>query len=82
MQPQNIKMMAHLVEQDVPVPFGCEDCKHYLSFGRCKAFDLIPLEHIDIGEGHTSVLSGQLGAYVFEAAREREYRREYVMGED
>ncbi len=70
--------MKHLIDQNKPVPFTCQDCIH-IDVGnpfRCKAFDLIP-EKI-FGENHKKVVKGQRGDYVFETKAKRRYERVYV----
>lgn len=73
--------MKHMVDKLVPEPFRCEDCKHYIEFAKCKAFDIIPIEYAGIGENHTKVLKGQKGKYVFETDKERNYMRVYGVEE-
>ena len=71
--------MAHLVDHPEPVPFSCRDCIHFIEVGKCKAFDLIPIEYFDIGEEHTKVIEGQHGDYVFEPKVERRFDNAYVI---
>ncbi len=73
--------MGHLVDHQKPVFFGCEDCIHYIGTGKCKAFDLIPIDYFDIGEKHKEVIDGQNGDYVFETTKERQYDRVYEVEE-
>ena len=70
--------MGHMIDQEVPQPFMCEDCKHYLGGFRCKAFDnLVAAENAPIGEEHTKIVPGQKGDYVFETDKPRQYIRAY-----
>lgn len=55
----------------------CEDCKHFLGGVGCRAFDVIPLDIYENPEGHTSVVQGQKGDYVFETDKPRETMRVY-----
>ncbi len=74
------KLMKHLIDTEVPMPYRCEHCKYFVSGLTCRAFDIIPLEIFDNPEGHTAVVDGQKGDYVFETVHEREIMRIY--GED
>lgn len=73
--------MKHLVDHPEPIPFGCEDCKNFIGLGKCKAFDLIPVEFFGIGEDHKKVLEGQKGDYVFEPKTERRYDNVFAFEE-
>lgn len=70
--------MAHLIDKIEQRPYLCEDCKHFIKGIQCRAFDIIPLEVFDDPEGHTSVLPGQKGGYVFETDKLRDTMRIYV----
>lgn len=70
--------MAHLIDKIEQRPYLCEDCKHFIKGLQCRAFDIIPLEVFDDPEGHTSVLPGQKGNYVFETDKPRDTIRIYV----
>lgn len=70
--------MAHLIDKIEQRPYLCEDCKHFIKGIQCRAFDIIPLEVFDDPEGHTSVLPGQKGGYVFETDKPRDTMRIYV----
>lgn len=70
--------MAHLIDKIEQRPYLCEDCKHFIKGLQCRAFDIIPLEVFDDPEGHTSVLPGQKGDYVFETDKPRDTIRIYV----
>ena len=70
--------MAHLIDKIEQRPYLCEDCKHFIKGLQCRAFDIIPLEVFDDPEGHTSVLPGQKGYYVFETDKPRDTMRIYV----
>ena len=69
--------MKHLIDIEKPLPFSCEDCKHHKGGVSCAAFDIIPLDIYDNAEGHTKVVDGQRGDYVFETDKEREVMRTY-----
>lgn len=73
--------MPHTTEKLIPIPFGCEDCIHFIHSGKCKAFDLIPLELFNkvYGEKHKKVVKGQKGDYVFETTADRQYRKVYTI---
>ncbi len=43
----------------------CNNCKHRIKAGKCKAFDNIPDEIIFGDNDHKKVLPGQKGNYVF-----------------
>lgn len=58
-------------------PYMCEDCKHFLSGIKCRAFDIIPLEIYGDAEGHTEVVPGQNGDYVFATDKPRDTMRVY-----
>lgn len=70
--------MAHLIDKIEQRLYLCEDCKHFIKGLQCRAFDIIPLEVFDDPEGHTSVLPGQKGDYVFETDKPRDTMRIYV----
>lgn len=70
--------MAHLIDKIEQRRYLCEDCKHFIKGLQCRAFDIIPLEVFDDPEGHTSVLPGQKGDYVFETDKPRDTMRIYV----
>ena len=70
--------MAYLIDKIEQRPYLCEDCKHFIKGLQCRAFDIIPLEVFDDPEGHTSVLPGQKGDYVFETDKPRDTMRIYV----
>ena len=70
--------MAHLIDKIEQRPYLCEDCKHFIKGLQWRAFDIIPLEVFDDPEGHTSVLPGQKGDYVFETDKPRDTMRIYV----
>lgn len=70
--------MAHLIDKIEQRPYLCEDCKHFIKGIQCRAFDIIPLEVYGDPEGHTSVLPGQKGDYVFETDKPRDTMRIYV----
>jgi hypothetical protein len=42
----------------------CNSCKHFEGFGKCKAFDKIPLMFM-FDEKHTKVIPGQLKPVVY-----------------
>lgn len=70
--------MTHLIDKIEERPYLCEDCKHFISGLKCKAFDIIPLEIFDDPEGHTTVVDGQTGDYTFETDKARDTMRVYV----
>ena len=70
--------MTHLIDKIEQRPYLCEDCKHFIKGLQCRAFDIIPLEVFEDPEGHTSVLPGQKGDYVFETDKPRDTIRIYV----
>ena len=70
--------MAHIVDRIETRPYLCEDCKHFIKGLQCKAFDIIPIEIFDNPEGHTSIVSGQKGKYVFETDKPRDTMRVYT----
>lgn len=70
--------MARLIDKIKELPYGCEDCKHFISGLHCKAFDTIPLEIWRNAESHTSVLSEQKGSFVFETDKPRDTMRVYA----
>ena len=61
--------------------YMCEDCKHFLSGVKCRAFDLIPLEIYGDPEAHTTIIPGQKGDYVFATDKPRDTMRVYVDGD-
>ncbi|MDE6140860.1 MAG: hypothetical protein K2F95_07915 [Alistipes sp.] len=73
--------MGCLIDVENPLPFSCEDCKHYKEGVKCAAFDIIPLEIYGNAEGHTQVIDGQYGNYLFETDRERNVLRIYEMSD-
>lgn len=70
--------MGHIVDKEIEQPYMCEACKHFVRGATCKAFDLIPLEIFDNPEGHTEVVPGQKGDYIFETDKPRDTMRVYV----
>lgn len=72
--------MARTIDKIVERSYLCEDCKYFVSGLKCKAFDLIPLEIYDNPEGHTSIVPGQNGDFVFKTDKPRDTIRVY--GED
>lgn len=74
--------MARLIDNIEELPYGCEDCKHFISGLQCKAFDIIPLDIVLDAESHVSVLPEQKGKYVFEPDKPRDTMRVYVSGDD
>ena len=70
--------MTHLIDKIEQRPYLCEDCKNFIKGLQCSAFDIIPMEVFDNPEGHTSVLPGQKGDYVFETDKPRDTMRIYV----
>ncbi len=70
--------MTKLIDRTEERPYMCEDCKHFVRGATCRAFDLIPLEIFDNPEGHTEVVPGQNGDYVFETDKPRDTMRVYV----
>lgn len=70
--------MAKLIDNIKELPYGCEDCKHFISGLQCKAFDVIPLEIWGNAESHTSVLPEQKGSFVFETGKSRDTMRVYA----
>lgn len=71
--------MARTIDKIVERSYLCEDCKYFVSVLKCKAFDLIPLEIYDNPEGHTSIVPGQNGDYVFTPNKPRDTMRVYVV---
>lgn len=67
--------IADIIEER---PYTCEDCKHFLSGLKCRAFDLIPVEYYAEAEAHNSVVPGQNGDYVFATDKPRDTMRVYV----
>ena len=67
----------HLIHKNVPVPFSCEDCKHFIGDVRCEAFDMIPLEFYYDAESHDKVVDFQKGDFVFSTSKPRQYDRVY-----
>lgn len=74
--------MAHSVDKIEERPYLCEDCKHFIEGITCRAFDIIPLDVYGNPEGHTSVLSGQKGDYVFTTDKPRDTMRVYYFDGD
>ena len=73
--------MAKITDRIEERPYMCEDCKHFLSGAKCRAFDLIPLEIYVDPEAHTEVVPGQKGDYVFATDKPRDTMRVYVDGD-
>lgn len=73
--------MAKISDRIEPRPYMCEDCKHFLSGVKCRAFDVIPLEIYEDAEAHTTVVSGQKGDYVFATDKPRDTMRVYGDGD-
>lgn len=73
--------MAKITDRIEERPYMCEDCKNFLSGLKCRAFDLIPVEIYEDAEGHTTVVSGQKGDYVFATDKPRDTMRVYGDGE-
>ena len=69
--------MSHLTDHIDAIPFTCQDCKHWLGKGKCRAFDEIPFDFAMDAESHNSVVPGQNGEFVFEAGKEQESIRIY-----
>ena len=46
--------MAKITDRIEERPYMCEDCKHFLSGAKCRAFDLIPIEIYEDPEAHTT----------------------------
>lgn len=74
--------MTKTIDKIKGMPYVCEDCKHFISGLKCKAFDLIPLDVFDNPEGHTAVVPGQNGNYVFETDKQRDTMRVYLDEDD
>ena len=74
--------MAKMTDKIEELPYVCEDCKHFLSGLKCRAFDLIPLEIYGDTEAHTSIVPGQKGDYVFATDKPRDTMRVYVDGDE
>lgn len=74
--------MGHIIDRIEERPYMCEDCKHFLSGARCRAFDLIPIEIYEDPEAHTVVVPGQKGDYVFATDKPRDTMRVYVDGDE
>lgn len=70
--------MGHITDKEIERPYSCWDCKHFVRGATCRAFDLIPPEIIDNPEGHTEIVPGQTGNYVFETDKPRDTMRIYV----
>lgn len=70
--------MARIVDIFEERPYTCEDCKHFLSGLKCRAFELIPLEYYADAETHSTVVPEQKGSYVFVTDKPRETMRIYV----
>ena len=70
-------MITKTIDKIEKRPYLCEDCKYFVSGLKCKAFDFIPLEIFDNPEGHTVVVPGQNGNYVFETNKTRDTMRVY-----
>ncbi len=70
--------MTKLIDKIQELPYGCEDCKHFVSGLQCRAFDIIPLEIWDNAENHATVLPEQKEDFVFEPAKPRDTMRVYV----
>ena len=50
----------------------CNNCKHYLGFGKCKAFPDGIIKSILTGEtNHVEILASQKGDYVYEKQKNR-----------
>ena len=74
--------MAKITDKIEELPYVCEDCKHFLSGLKCRAFDLIPLVIYGAAEAHTSIVPGQKGDYVFATDKPRDTMRGYVDGDE
>ena len=74
--------MTKTTDRIEALPYGCEDCKHFISGLKCRAFDLIPLEIYGDAESHTSVVPGQHGDYVFATDKPRDTMRVYGVFDD
>jgi hypothetical protein len=70
----------HLIHENEPVPFCCEQCVHFIDGSRCKAFDTIPLYYFFDAEEHDKVDEGQKGDYVFKTKDKRQFNRVYTIG--
>lgn len=73
--------MANITDRIEKRPYMCEDCKHFLTGVKCRAFDLIPIEIYEDAEAHTSVVPGQKGDYVFATGKPRDTMRVYGDGD-
>ena len=73
--------MAKISDRIEERPYMCEDCKHFLSGVKCRAFDLIPIEIYEDPEAHTTVVPGQRGDYVFAPDKPRDTMRVYGDGD-
>ena len=72
--------MARTIDKIVERSYLCEDCKHFISGLRCKAFeDIIPIEIWGNAESHKTVLPEQKGDYVFDTDKPRDTMRVYVV---
>lgn len=70
--------MVRLVDRIEERPYLCEDCKHFLSGLKCKAFDIIPIEYYAEAEKHSVIVPDQKGDYVFETDKPRDVIHVYV----
>lgn len=67
-----------LVDKDMPMPYECKDCKHYLGGISCRAFDTIPVDIYCDAESHAKVVDGQRGNYIFSTDKPRTTMHVYV----
>lgn len=73
------KMAKHLIHEQEPLPFSCEQCEHFISNVECKAFDTIPIDYLYDAEAHDKVVEGQKGDFVFRTKEKRQYNRVYTI---
>ncbi len=74
--------MANVSDRIEKLPYTCEDCKHFISGLKCRAFGVIPIEFYGDAEAHNAVVPGQEGDYVFATDKPRDTMRVYGDFED
>ena len=73
-------MSKHLIHNENPLPYSCEQCLHFIENVKCKAFEIIPIDYICDAEAHNKVVKGQKGDFVFQTNEKRQYMRVYTIG--
>lgn len=71
--------MSHLIDNKTSVPFGCEQCIHFIGGCTCKAFDTIPMYIVFDAEKHNRLLEGQKGNFTFATKEERQFTNVYAV---